>query len=85
MSPTDSYCDPHAFYFLTEERESEGFEVENGNMLNSSTGHYLILDFIGEGRFGKVAKSVNLITAQDVALKIFKTEENMDMKREVNH
>ncbi|AWP16799.1 putative homeodomain-interacting protein kinase 2-like [Scophthalmus maximus] len=67
-----------------EERESEGFEVENGNMLNSSTGHYLILDFIGEGRFGKVAKSVNLITAQDVALKIFKTEENMDMKREIN-
>ncbi|XP_035469899.2 homeodomain-interacting protein kinase 3-like [Scophthalmus maximus] len=67
-----------------ETREIEEIEVENGDLLNISSSCYLILDFMGEGQFGEVALCMNLITAQDMALKIFKTEEGFNTKREIN-
>ncbi|KAF0025189.1 hypothetical protein F2P81_022070 [Scophthalmus maximus] len=67
-----------------EERNSEEFEVKNGDLFKSNTSCYLFLDFVGEGSYGKVAKCMNLITAQDVALKIFKTEDDTDTKIEID-
>uniref|UniRef100_A0A4W6DBZ0 Protein kinase domain-containing protein n=1 Tax=Lates calcarifer TaxID=8187 RepID=A0A4W6DBZ0_LATCA len=52
--------------------------VTKSNILCSSTSCYLIQDLIGEGSFGKVTKGVNLITSQDVALKILKTEDTVE-------
>ena len=39
-------------------------------VLCSRTSSYLIVDFTGEGAFGKVAKGVNLLTSQILALEI---------------
>ncbi|XP_062277563.1 homeodomain-interacting protein kinase 1-like [Scomber scombrus] len=64
--------------------EPKPFEVKRHNILHSSTCRYLILDFSGEGVFGTVAKCVNLITAQHVALKIQKTQDTAEAKREID-
>ncbi|XP_044053186.1 homeodomain-interacting protein kinase 2-like [Siniperca chuatsi] len=64
-------------------KNSEGFVVQKSDILCSNTSRYLIQDFTGEGCFGKVAKCVNLITSQDVALKILKTEDSVVTKREI--
>lgn len=61
--------------------------VQKSDVLCSDTSRYLIQDFIDEGCFGIVAKCVNLITSQEVALKILKTEteDSNDAEREVDH
>ncbi|XP_068444180.1 homeodomain-interacting protein kinase 2-like [Clinocottus analis] len=63
--------------------EKKKSEVQNGDILYSNKSCYLIQDFIGEGSYGKVAKCVNLITSQEVALKILKTENSYDNIREL--
>lgn len=52
-------------------------EVQAGQILFSSSCGYTILDFIGEGCFGKVAKCRNLATKQTVAVKILKEDSDM--------
>ncbi|XP_034015751.1 homeodomain-interacting protein kinase 1-like [Thalassophryne amazonica] len=49
-------------------------EVYPGQTLYGSS-HYLVLKFIGEGQFGKVAKCRNIDTAATVAVKILKKEQ----------
>ncbi|XP_034548404.1 homeodomain-interacting protein kinase 1-like isoform X1 [Notolabrus celidotus] len=56
--------------------------VVNDIIINS-TSSYLVQDFIGKGCFGKVAKSVNLFTGKDVALKIITSEDSRASKREL--
>ncbi|XP_023249735.1 homeodomain-interacting protein kinase 1-like [Seriola lalandi dorsalis] len=56
------------------EQKSESSEVLINDILCSSTSRYLITEFNGEGRFGKVAKGMNINKLQDVALKILKAE-----------
>ncbi|XP_034562581.1 homeodomain-interacting protein kinase 1-like [Notolabrus celidotus] len=56
--------------------------VVNDIIINS-TSSYLVQDFIGKGRFGKVAKSVNLFTGKEVALKIVTSEDSRASKREL--
>ena len=51
---------------------SQSSEVQRRDIHCSSTGFYLIEDFMGEGLLGKDAKGVNLLTSQIVALKILK-------------
>lgn len=60
-------------------------KVQRSDILRSDTARYVILDFVGQGCYGKVAKCVNLITSQKVALKILKTEDTKANKREVDH
>ncbi|XP_034541984.1 homeodomain-interacting protein kinase 1-like [Notolabrus celidotus] len=57
--------------------------VKPNDIINSSTTCYLVQDFVGKGCFGKVAKSVNLFTAKDVALKIVTSEDSRASKREL--
>ncbi|GAA6229675.1 homeodomain-interacting protein kinase 2-like [Lates japonicus] len=64
--------------FADDENKQENSEVTKSDILCSSTSRYLIQDLIGEGSFGKVAMGVNLITSQDVALKILKTEDTAE-------
>ncbi|XP_035472737.2 homeodomain-interacting protein kinase 1-like isoform X1 [Scophthalmus maximus] len=52
----------------------ERSEVQQNDTLCSRRSRYLIMEFTGEGGFGKVARAVDLITSQDVALKILKKE-----------
>uniref|UniRef100_A0A3B4WM51 Protein kinase domain-containing protein n=1 Tax=Seriola lalandi dorsalis TaxID=1841481 RepID=A0A3B4WM51_SERLL len=49
----------------------------------TDTTRYLIMNFNGEGCFGKVAECFDLITAQMVAVKIHKDSEDPTIKREV--
>ncbi|XP_028434725.1 homeodomain-interacting protein kinase 2 isoform X1 [Perca flavescens] len=58
-------------------------EVRMRDVLCSRTCYYRIQDFIGEGCFGKVAKCVNLVTSQDVAIKILKSENSEDVEEEI--
>ncbi|KAI3361988.1 hypothetical protein L3Q82_012338, partial [Scortum barcoo] len=51
---------------------SEHNVVEKNDVLSTCTSVYFIQDFIGEGSFGKVAKCTNLVTSQEVAVKILK-------------
>uniref|UniRef100_A0A3B4T9I5 Protein kinase domain-containing protein n=1 Tax=Seriola dumerili TaxID=41447 RepID=A0A3B4T9I5_SERDU len=64
------------------DKKEERSEEQRSDILCSSTNRYLLQNYTGEGSFGVVAKGVNLITSQDVALKILKTEETSD--REIN-
>lgn len=59
--------------------------VKKGNILSSSHSHYLVKEFAGEGRFGKVVKCVKLKTSQEVAVKILKTKKNTIDNNEVNY
>ncbi|XP_069393856.1 homeodomain-interacting protein kinase 3-like [Paralichthys olivaceus] len=59
-------------------------EIQAGEVLHSSSSSYSVLDFIGEGSFGKIALSVNLRTNEKVAVKILKdTEFDQDTEQEV--
>ncbi|XP_071338588.1 homeodomain-interacting protein kinase 1-like [Trachinotus anak] len=60
------------------EKKSESSEVLINDILCSSTSRYLITEFNGEGRFGKVTKGINLTTSQDVALKMLKAESSAE-------
>uniref|UniRef100_A0A665U9W3 Protein kinase domain-containing protein n=1 Tax=Echeneis naucrates TaxID=173247 RepID=A0A665U9W3_ECHNA len=51
--------------------------------MQSNTTFYQILDFNGEGAFGKVATCVDLNTSETVAIKIHKGNEDEFIKREV--
>ncbi|XP_051805695.1 homeodomain-interacting protein kinase 3-like [Acanthochromis polyacanthus] len=66
-------------------------EVQLGQTLLSSSSRYLVLDFIGEGCFGKVAKCCNMDTDKTVAVKILKnndfaedTEKELSMLKEIS-
>ncbi|KAG8001366.1 Homeodomain-interacting protein kinase 2 [Nibea albiflora] len=48
------------------------YEVQKHDVLYSSTTCYQVIDFSGEGSFGKVARCVNLATGTKVAVKIHK-------------
>lgn len=53
-------------------------------MLSSSSSDYSVMDFIGEGCFGKVASCQNVATQETVAMKIIKdTRYIQDTQREV--
>ncbi|XP_069390411.1 homeodomain-interacting protein kinase 3-like [Paralichthys olivaceus] len=61
------------------------YEVQAGDVLQSSCSSYSVLNFIGEGSFGKIAASINLRTKQNVAVKILKKKEStQDIEREVS-
>ncbi|XP_069378263.1 uncharacterized protein [Paralichthys olivaceus] len=49
-------------------------DIEVGDVLQSSSTSYLVLDFIGEGTFGKITASRNLSTDEEVAVKILKKD-----------
>ncbi|KAI4807015.1 hypothetical protein KUCAC02_017795 [Chaenocephalus aceratus] len=55
---------------------SETFQVEKEDIISSMSADYRVLDFIGEGVFGKVAKCVNLKTSEIIAIKIHKDSED---------
>ncbi|KAI4806388.1 hypothetical protein KUCAC02_017214 [Chaenocephalus aceratus] len=55
---------------------SETFQVEKEDIISSMSADYRVLDFIGEGVFGKVAKCVNLKTSEIIAIKIHKDNED---------
>ncbi|KAI4820956.1 hypothetical protein KUCAC02_028913 [Chaenocephalus aceratus] len=55
---------------------SETFQVEKEDIISSKSADYQVLDFIGEGGFGKVAKCVNLKTSEIIAIKIHKDSED---------
>ncbi|KAI4811459.1 hypothetical protein KUCAC02_014368 [Chaenocephalus aceratus] len=55
---------------------SETFQVEKEDIISSKSADYQVLDFIGEGGFGKVAKCVNLKTSEIIAIKIYKDSED---------
>ncbi|GLD61252.1 uncharacterized protein AKAME5_001308900 [Lates japonicus] len=47
--------------FTDDKSKPESSEVHKSDILCSSTSHYLIQDFIGEGCFGKVAKDIKML------------------------
>ncbi|KAG7514290.1 homeodomain-interacting protein kinase 2-like [Solea senegalensis] len=51
-------------------------EIKAGEILFSNSFGYSVLEFIGEGGFGKVAKCQNLVTKETVAVKILKRNTN---------
>uniref|UniRef100_A0A665THT1 Protein kinase domain-containing protein n=1 Tax=Echeneis naucrates TaxID=173247 RepID=A0A665THT1_ECHNA len=61
---------------------SAGIQVEIGDLLQSNTTCYEVLDFNGEGCFGKVAKCLDLITSELVAVKIHKENRNNNIEWE---
>lgn len=77
--------------FLTSDSDSENFmesapalfQVKKLDVLCSKSVRYLVLDFNGEGCFGKVAKCINLKTCETTAVKIQKISENDTIQKEV--
>ncbi|XP_031156224.1 homeodomain-interacting protein kinase 2-like [Sander lucioperca] len=77
--------------FLTSDSDSENnkesapapFQIKKLDVLCSKSVRYLVLDFNGEGCFGKVAKCLNLKTSEITAIKIHKMSENHMIKKEV--
>uniref|UniRef100_A0A665X7V9 Protein kinase domain-containing protein n=1 Tax=Echeneis naucrates TaxID=173247 RepID=A0A665X7V9_ECHNA len=55
---------------------SSEVQVHVGDLLQSSTTTYEVLDFSGEGIFGKVAKCRDSVTSELVAVKIHKDIED---------
>ena len=58
-------CYHHIFSFslspvTDEKKRSEGVEVQNTDILKSSTCGYLVLDLVGEGCFGKALGLIGL-------------------------
>nr|XP_033946270.1 homeodomain-interacting protein kinase 3-like [Pseudochaenichthys georgianus] len=51
---------------------SQQIQVKKDDILSSGSANYLILDFIGEGSFGKVAKCRNIKSSKTIAIKIHK-------------
>ncbi|XP_059201510.1 uncharacterized protein LOC131981296 [Centropristis striata] len=62
---------------------SSPYQVQRNDIISSRSAHYLVLDFIGEGCFGKVAKCVNLKTFETTAIKILKESEDEALQDEV--
>lgn len=54
-----------------------------GQVLHSSSTDYIILEFIGEGAFGKVAKCLDLNSVELVAVKILKKDFVQDVEDEL--
>uniref|UniRef100_A0A8C3AJU2 Protein kinase domain-containing protein n=1 Tax=Cyclopterus lumpus TaxID=8103 RepID=A0A8C3AJU2_CYCLU len=50
----------------------EDKDLKQEEIISNKSTQYLVLDFIGEGCFGKVAKCLNLKTDKTTAIKIFK-------------
>ncbi|XP_051940348.1 homeodomain-interacting protein kinase 2-like [Hippocampus zosterae] len=48
--------------------------VQTGQILNSGSSPYTVLEFVGKGRFGKVAKCLKKSTMDTVAVKIIKKD-----------
>ncbi len=61
-------------------------EVQAGQTLYGSSSGYSVLEFIGEGCFGKVAKCQSLATRETVAVKILKKDTDFiqDTEKEVD-
>ncbi|KAI9516954.1 hypothetical protein NQZ68_011431 [Dissostichus eleginoides] len=61
-------------------------EIRAGQTLFSSSSAYSVLEFIGEGCFGRVAKCRNLATRETVAVKILKKDKDSikDIEKEVS-
>lgn len=59
-------------------------EIYNSGTLQSSCTSYSVLNLIGEGCYGKVARCQNLQTKEEVAVKILKPDSMEDIKEEVN-
>ncbi|TKS84155.1 Homeodomain-interacting protein kinase 1 [Collichthys lucidus] len=60
------------------------FKVQKRDILHSSNTRYLLLDFNGEGCFGKVAKCLDLTTGKLAAIKIHKKSQAHVIQREVD-
>ncbi|KAI4812359.1 hypothetical protein KUCAC02_023757 [Chaenocephalus aceratus] len=56
-------------------------QAQHPTILYSSSTRFILLDFVGEGCFGKVAKCVNLKTSETTAIKIL--EDGRDANNEV--
>lgn len=69
---------------VTDEKQTS-IVIQAGEILRSGTGRYLVLDFMGEGVFGKVVRCINLTTGKEVALKVFKPDKTRMIEREVDH
>ncbi|KAG8010878.1 Homeodomain-interacting protein kinase 2 [Nibea albiflora] len=67
-----------------EENTDAPFEVQKRDILRSSNTRYLLLDFNGEGCFGKVAKCLDLTTGKLAAVKIHKKSQDHVIQREVD-
>lgn len=61
----------------------ETFLVKKGDVLHSCKTRYRVMDFIGEGSFGKVAQCLDLNMGRRVALKIHKNNKHMVNESEV--
>ncbi|XP_073345276.1 uncharacterized protein [Pagrus major] len=59
------------------------FQAQKYDILVSDSTRYLVMDFSGEGPFGKVAKCLNLTTTEMVAVKIHTQKEEEFIQREV--
>lgn len=59
-------------------------EIYNSGTLQSSCTSYSMLNLIGEGCYGKVARCQNLQTKEEVAVKILKPDSMEDIKEEVD-
>ncbi|XP_053722225.1 homeodomain-interacting protein kinase 1-like [Synchiropus splendidus] len=60
-------------------------ELKKGDVLRVKSGQYLVMDFIGEGAFGRVAKCLDTKSEDMVAIKIFKsTRDSKDRVREMS-
>uniref|UniRef100_A0A665TWL3 Protein kinase domain-containing protein n=1 Tax=Echeneis naucrates TaxID=173247 RepID=A0A665TWL3_ECHNA len=57
--------------------------IKKMDILKNGTACYMVLDFKGEGVFGKVAKCLNLCTRETVAVKIHKKSDDRVNQREV--
>lgn len=58
-------------------------EIYNSGTLQSSCTSYTVLNLIGEGCYGKVARCQNVQTKEEVAVKILKPDSMEDIKEEV--
>ncbi|XP_028437173.1 homeodomain-interacting protein kinase 3-like [Perca flavescens] len=59
------------------------FQIEEQDVLPTTSGGYRVETFLGEGRFGKVASCLKLKTNEKMALKIVRTDAGIVGKREV--
>uniref|UniRef100_A0A665TWH9 Protein kinase domain-containing protein n=1 Tax=Echeneis naucrates TaxID=173247 RepID=A0A665TWH9_ECHNA len=66
-----------------EKRGPAPLQIKKMDILKNGTACYMVLDFKGEGVFGKVAKCLNLCTRETVAVKIHKKSDDRVNQREV--
>ncbi|XP_031696577.1 homeodomain-interacting protein kinase 3-like [Anarrhichthys ocellatus] len=57
---------------MSQNEMNKEFQLKKHDILCNKSVQYRVLDFIGEGCFGKVAKCINLNTSETVAIKINK-------------